>query len=42
MQNGLNVEVDLYEALQKLNPREEPRILSTAVYIVTNTRSQNL
>ncbi|PCH37514.1 hypothetical protein WOLCODRAFT_140904 [Wolfiporia cocos MD-104 SS10] len=35
MQNGLNVEVDLYEALKKLKSTEEPRIISTAVWIGT-------
>ncbi|OJT11076.1 hypothetical protein TRAPUB_12405 [Trametes pubescens] len=33
LQNGLNVEVDLYAALQALRPAEEPRIISTAVWI---------
>lgn len=42
VQNGLNVEVDLYKALQLLNPHEEPRIISTAAYVVTNMRSQTL
>ncbi|KAH9852001.1 6-phosphogluconate dehydrogenase C-terminal domain-like protein [Lenzites betulinus] len=32
-QNGLNVEIDLYEALKALRPEEEPRILSSAVWI---------
>lgn len=35
MQNGLNVEVDLYDALKKLNLGQEPRIISTAVWIGT-------
>lgn len=36
MQNGLGVERDLYAALKKLDTREEPRIISTAVWIGTN------
>ena len=42
MQNGLNVEVDLYEALKKLKPNEEPRIISTAVWIGTELRGNNV
>ena len=41
MQNGLNVEVDLYKALQALNPHEEPKIIGTAVYVVANARGNN-
>ncbi|KAI0351287.1 6-phosphogluconate dehydrogenase C-terminal domain-like protein [Trametes cingulata] len=41
-QNGLNVEVDLYEALKKLRPDEEPRIISTAVWIGTNLLEKNV
>jgi len=35
MQNGLNVEADLYESMKKANPYQEPRIISTAVWIGT-------
>lgn len=42
MQNGLNVEVDLYNALKKLKPQEEPRIISTAVWIATNMLAKNV
>lgn len=35
MQNGLNVEKDLYRALQALQPTEQPKIISTAVWIGT-------
>ncbi|KAF8651174.1 hypothetical protein AX16_004829 [Volvariella volvacea WC 439] len=35
LQNGINVEVDLYHALKKLN-QGPPRIISTSVYIGTN------
>ncbi|TFY55552.1 hypothetical protein EVJ58_g8180 [Rhodofomes roseus] len=42
MQNGLNVEVDLYEALKKLKPNEEPRIISTAVWIGTGMKGSNV
>ncbi|KZT00188.1 uncharacterized protein LAESUDRAFT_688458 [Laetiporus sulphureus 93-53] len=41
MQNGLNVEVDLYHALKKLNTSEEPRIISTAVWIGTGMLNSN-
>ncbi|KAI0630443.1 6-phosphogluconate dehydrogenase C-terminal domain-like protein [Trametes polyzona] len=34
-QNGLNVEIDLYEALRTLRPDEPPRIISSAVWIGT-------
>jgi len=42
MQNGLNVEVDLYEALKTLKPNEEPRIISTAVWIGTGMKGSNV
>ncbi|KAI0737284.1 6-phosphogluconate dehydrogenase C-terminal domain-like protein [Daedaleopsis nitida] len=42
MQNGLNVEVDLYDALKKLRPNEEPRIISTAVWIGTGLVEKNV
>ncbi|CCL99355.1 uncharacterized protein FIBRA_01373 [Fibroporia radiculosa] len=35
MQNGLNVEVDLYNALKKLRSSQEPSIISTVVWIGT-------
>lgn len=35
MQNGLNIEVDLYNALKTLKPEEEPRVINTSVYIGT-------
>ncbi|KAI9070216.1 hypothetical protein FKP32DRAFT_1599436 [Trametes sanguinea] len=41
-QNGLNVEVDLYEALKKLRPDEEPRIISTANWIATGLLEKNV
>ncbi|OSC96676.1 6-phosphogluconate dehydrogenase C-terminal domain-like protein [Trametes coccinea BRFM310] len=41
-QNGLNVEVDLYEALKALRPEEEPRILSTANWIATGLVEKNV
>src|ERR1700691_2688563 len=40
-QNGLNVEVDLYNALKKLG-KGEPKIISTAVYIATNLVGDNI
>ncbi|TBU39322.1 ketopantoate reductase PanE/ApbA C terminal-domain-containing protein [Dichomitus squalens] len=40
-QNGLNVEVALYDALKKLKPQEEPRIISTAVWIGTGLTEKN-
>ncbi|KAI8985630.1 ketopantoate reductase PanE/ApbA C terminal-domain-containing protein [Trametes punicea] len=41
-QNGLNVEADLYEALRRLRPDEEPRIISTAIWIGTGLLEKNL
>jgi 2-dehydropantoate 2-reductase len=41
MQNGLNVEVDLYNAL-KLAGVDNPKILSTAVWIGTNLLEPNV
>ncbi|PPR00951.1 hypothetical protein CVT24_000258 [Panaeolus cyanescens] len=41
MQNGLNVEVDLYNAIKALN-KGEPKIISTAVYIGANMLEANL
>lgn len=35
LQNGLGVERDLYAALKHLQPEQEPRIISTAVWIGT-------
>jgi 2-dehydropantoate 2-reductase len=40
-QNGLNVEVDLYNALKELG-KGEPKIISTAVYIGTNLSGDNV
>ena len=42
MQNGLNVEVALYNALKTLKPEEEPRIISTAVWIGTGLQDKNV
>ena len=42
MQNGLNVEVALYNALKNLKPHEEPRIISTAVWIGTGLQDKNI
>jgi len=41
MQNGLNVEVDLYEALKDLKGKE-PSVISTAVWIGTNLKAPNV
>jgi len=41
LQNGLNVEVDLYEAIKKLG-KGEPKIISTAIYIGTNLVGDNI
>ncbi|KAI0364569.1 6-phosphogluconate dehydrogenase C-terminal domain-like protein [Pilatotrama ljubarskyi] len=41
-QNGLGVEADLYEALKTLRPGEEPRIISTAVWIGTGLVEKNV
>ncbi|KAF9523773.1 hypothetical protein CPB83DRAFT_774909 [Crepidotus variabilis] len=41
LQNGLNVEVDLYNALKEAQPSLKPSILSTAVWIGTNLSTPN-
>ncbi|KAI0782925.1 6-phosphogluconate dehydrogenase C-terminal domain-like protein [Abortiporus biennis] len=41
MQNGLNIEVDLYKAVKALNPEQEPRIISTALWIGTRLTAPN-
>ena len=41
LQNGLNVEVDLYNSLKTLG-RSEPNIISTAVWIATNLLAPNV
>ena len=41
MQNGLNVEVDLYNALKEAGV-DNPKILSTAVWIGTNLLAPNV
>lgn len=41
LQNGLNVESDLYQAVSKLG-KGDPRIISTALYIGTNLLSENV
>jgi 2-dehydropantoate 2-reductase len=41
LQNGLNVEVDLYHSLVKLD-RGDPQIISTAVYIGANLLEPNV
>jgi len=40
LQNGLNVEMDLYDAIKKLD-KGEPKIISAAVYISTNLTGDN-
>ena len=42
MQNGLGVERDLYEALKKLKPDEEPKIIGTAVWIGTRLLDKDI
>ena len=41
MQNGLNIEVDLYNAL-KANGIDKPKILTAAVWIGTNLLAPNV
>jgi len=41
LQNGLNVEVDLYLAAKKLG-KEEPRIISVSVFIAANLLAPNV
>jgi len=40
-QNGINVEIDLYHAIKKLG-KGEPRIISAAVYIFSNTQGPRI
>lgn len=42
LQNGLNVELDLYHSLESLSGSADPRIVSTAVYIGTNLLGPNV
>ncbi|KZT00182.1 6-phosphogluconate dehydrogenase C-terminal domain-like protein [Laetiporus sulphureus 93-53] len=42
MQNGLNVEANLYETLKKLRPVEEPKIIGTALWTMANMRDGNV
>ena len=41
LQNGLNIEVDLYQAAKSLG-QGEPNIISTAVYTVANLLAPNV
>jgi 2-dehydropantoate 2-reductase len=41
LQNGLNVELDLYDAIKKLG-KSDPKIISAAVHIGTNLVSDNI
>jgi 2-dehydropantoate 2-reductase len=41
VQNGLNVEVDLYDAIQRLG-QGEPQIVSVALWIATNMLENNV
>ncbi|TFK53109.1 6-phosphogluconate dehydrogenase C-terminal domain-like protein [Heliocybe sulcata] len=42
LQNGLNVEGDLYKAIKEANPAEDPRIISVALWIGTNLAAENV
>ncbi|KAL4246194.1 hypothetical protein ABKN59_009275 [Abortiporus biennis] len=42
LQNGLNIEVDLYNALKALRPAEEPKLISAALYIYTKLIDSNV
>ena len=42
LQNGLGVEKDLYRALKTIKPDEEPKIISTAVWIGTRLIGKNV
>ena len=42
VQNGLNVEVDLYNALTELRLQKTPSIISSALWIETNLKSANV
>ncbi|KAJ4488322.1 ketopantoate reductase PanE/ApbA-domain-containing protein [Lentinula aciculospora] len=42
LQNGLNIEVDLYKAIKSLGKPDEPRIINTSVYVFANLISPNV
>ncbi|KAF8831590.1 hypothetical protein HHX47_DHR1000500 [Lentinula edodes] len=42
LQNGLNIEVDLYRAIKALGKPEEPVIINTGVYVFANLISANV
>ncbi|KIK63772.1 hypothetical protein GYMLUDRAFT_71890 [Collybiopsis luxurians FD-317 M1] len=42
LQNGLNIEVDLYHAIKALGKPEEPRIVNTGVYVFANLIEPNV
>jgi len=42
MQNGINIEVDLWDALKSLQPEREPRILGTSLWIGTRMVGYNI
>lgn len=42
LQNGLNIEVDLYHAIKDLGNPIEPRIINTGVYVFANLIAPNV
>ncbi|KAJ3737407.1 ketopantoate reductase PanE/ApbA-domain-containing protein [Lentinula guzmanii] len=42
LQNGLNIEVDLYRAIKSLGTPNEPRIINAGVYVFANLISANV
>ena len=42
LQNGLNIELDLYRAVKALRKTREPRIINTSIYVLTNLIAPNV
>ncbi|KAJ3795954.1 ketopantoate reductase PanE/ApbA-domain-containing protein [Lentinula aff. detonsa] len=42
LQNGLNIEVDLYRAIKSLGTPDEPKIINAGVYVFANLISANV
>ncbi|KAJ3728883.1 ketopantoate reductase PanE/ApbA-domain-containing protein [Lentinula raphanica] len=42
LQNGLNIEVDLYRAIESLGKSQKPKIINTGVYVFANLIAPNV
>ncbi|KAK7689986.1 hypothetical protein QCA50_006628 [Cerrena zonata] len=42
LQNGINIELDLYRALKQLDPLVEPRIINSSVYVGSRLTAKNV